>query len=74
MKNILMTIIFTLVCAFTTQSYAGECSGNTCNLLNRSVRKAVIVTKNIVSVPVNFTKKVIKYQPLRRRLVYRSIN
>lgn len=72
MKNILMVLM--LLGTFAGYSYAGECAGGSCTVLNRPVRKVLVVTKNVVVAPVNVTREVIKYQPVRRRLVSRSTN
>jgi hypothetical protein len=72
MKIILMTLM--IVGAFTSYGYAGDCGNGLCTVLSRPVRKVLIVTKDVVVAPINVTREVIKYQPLRRRLVNRSVN
>lgn len=72
MKNILMICMLLLSCA--TVSYGGECVNGSCKPLHRPVRKVLVVTKNVIAAPVNTTREVVKYQPVRRRLVHRSTN
>jgi hypothetical protein len=72
MKNILMALM--LLGSFATYGYAGECSNGSCTVLNRPVRKVLVVTRNVIAAPVNVTREVVKYQSLRRRLVNRTTN
>jgi hypothetical protein len=76
MKNILMALM--LLGLLVSNSYAGECANGSCSVLSRPVRKAVVITRNIVTTPAvvarEFSREVVKNQPVRRRLVRRSTN
>ena len=84
MKNIILALIVFVGFAGSFLM-AGECANGICVAQVRPVRKVVNITKEIIVAPVRSVvtvatpgssstskKEVVKYQPLRRRLVNRS--
>jgi hypothetical protein len=67
MKNVIAACV--LVLGVCNLSVAGECFNGLC----KPVRKVVNITKEVVVAPVNIvadtTRNIVKYQPIRRRLV-----
>lgn len=71
MKNLIASCVLLLgVCNI---SFAGECLNGSCSVVVKPVRKVVNVTREVIVAPLSVvadtTKNVVKYQPLRRRLV-----
>lgn len=71
MKNLIASCV--LILGVCNISFAGECLNGSCSVLVKPVRKVVSITREVIVSPLRVvadtTRNVVKYQPLRRKLV-----